>query len=105
MYRYQQRPLEDEGVGGSLSTGPTLSIVSALILREKPQRTGFTLVNDSTTVIYISKIEPAVVNTGIRLNPGGGSYVNPDPAGRVWKGPIYAVALAGTPVLCITEDW
>lgn len=100
----QTRP-EDAAIGGSLSRGQTLSTVSALVLDPNSRRKAFTLVNDSSVAIYISKVEPAVVNTGIRLNANGGSYVNPDLAGRMWLGPIYAVGLSGTPVLCITEDW
>lgn len=100
----QTRP-EDAAIGGSLSRGPALSTVSALVLDPNSRRKAFTLVNDSATDIYVSKVDPAVVHTGIRLNAAGGSYVNPDPAGRMWLGPIYAVALAGNPILCITEDW
>lgn len=93
------------GEGGSRNIAEVLSIASQLVLRENPLRKGFALINDSATVIYISKTSPATVNAGDRLNANGGSYSMPDSGGRIWTGPMYAVAAAGTPVLCGHEDW
>lgn len=96
---------QDAGVGGSVDVAETLSTVSQTVLRANPRRKGFTLINDSTIVIYLSKTNPATPNSGIRLNTGGGSYSMPDSNGRIWKGTVYAVAASGTPVLCGDEDW
>ncbi|MBA7672586.1 hypothetical protein ES703_80768 [subsurface metagenome] len=57
--------------------------------------------NDGTEDIYLGMGIPAIVNRGIRVNNGGGSYeinlMNP------WHGEIYAVAASGTPLLLIVE--
>lgn len=70
------------------------------VLPENPQRTYSLLVNDGTDDIYLGMGKPAVLNRGIRVNNGGGSYeitlMTP------WHGSIHAVS-AGTPDLLIQE--
>lgn len=79
-----------------------LSITSTQreVLPANPARAYALLVNDGTDDIYLGMGIPAVLNRGIRVNNGGGSYeinlMNP------WQGRIYAVS-AGTPDLLIQE--
>lgn len=77
-----------------------LSITQERVLSGNPLRTYALLVNDGTDDIYLGMGIPAVLNRGIRLNNGGGSYeinlMNP------WHGSIHAVS-SGTPDLLIQE--
>ena len=79
----------------------TLSVTQQRILGKNPARQYALLVNDGGDEIYLGMGIPAVINRGIRLNNGGGSYeinlTNP------WHGEIYAVAGAGTPALLVQE--
>jgi len=79
----------------------TLSTTQEKILDKNPARVYALLVNDGTEDIYLGMGIPAIVNRGIRVNNGGGSYeinlMNP------WHGEIYAVAASGTPLLLIVE--
>jgi len=68
-------------------------------------RKSLILVNDSVNIIYLSKRQPAALNTGIRLNANGGVYTEPDFHGQAWKGAWYAIATGAASNLCITEDW
>jgi hypothetical protein len=52
---------------------PTI-VGSVLVLRQNPKRKTALFVNDSITTMYLAKNLTAAVNTGIRLNPNGGSY-------------------------------
>ena len=70
------------------------------VLAGNPARIYALLVNDGTDDIYLGMGVPAVLNRGIRVNNGGGSYeinlMNP------WHGSIHAVS-SGTPNLLIQE--
>ncbi len=96
---------EDAGIGGSRNVAETLSTGSQAVLTANSRRKGFTLVNDSAIVIYLSKTDPATVNAGIPLTAFGSSYSMPEARGRVWKGPVFAIAVSGTPNLIGDEDW
>ena len=48
--------------------------VSALIIAANDHRRDLVIVNDLDVVVYISRSNPAVVGTGMRLNPNGGAY-------------------------------
>jgi hypothetical protein len=71
------------------------------ILADNPARVYCLLLNDSTSVMYVSLGIPAVVNEGIRLNGSGGYFeinlTNP------WLGRIYAVSSAADKKLMVTE--
>jgi len=71
------------------------------ILASNPQRVYALLVNDGAADIYLAFSGPAAINTGVRLNNGGGSYeinlMNP------WHGTVNAVGDATNPTLLITE--
>ena len=77
------------------------SATQQMILPANPGRTYALLINDGAADIYLGMGIPAVVNRGIRLNNGGGSFeinlTNP------WQGEIYAVGDATNPTLLITE--
>ena len=70
------------------------------VLGGNPNRIYALLVNDGADDIYLGMGIPAVLNRGIRVNNGGGSYeinlMNP------WHGSIHAVSV-GTPNLLIQE--
>ena len=91
--------------GASRSTFATVGIASAQILAPMSHRKSVVFVNDSANVIYLSKTDPAVVGSGIRLNALGGSYWEPDQRFRVWPDNWYAIATLAASNLCITEDW
>lgn len=61
----------------------TMGAASAQIVAAKTTRISLTLVNDSDSVIYISKSATAVLNKGIRLNEYGGSVSFSDYTGVV----------------------
>ena len=71
------------------------------VLDKNPSRVYALLVNDGGEDIYLGMGIPAVINRGIRLCNGGGSYeinlTNP------WHGEINAVGTAALPDLLITE--
>ena len=54
-------------------TAVNVTNVSTQLLAASDVRRWVLLVNDSVDVIYVSFNVPAVLNTGIRLNPNGGS--------------------------------
>ena len=48
--------------------------VSVVISVANDRRRDLEIVNDSDVVVYVSRVGPAVVGAGMRLNPLGGSY-------------------------------
>jgi hypothetical protein len=51
-----------------------VGVVSTQILPVNPSRGDADIVNDSDNVVYLARGNAAVVGSGIRLNPNGGSY-------------------------------
>jgi len=94
-----------EEIGGSIRSSAVVGVASALILRENLRRKGLLLINDSPNVIYLSKILPAILNQGIRLNPNGGSYQEPSLGSFIWRGQWYAIATVAASILAMTEDF
>lgn len=79
----------------------TLSTSSKEVIPPNKHRTGAWLVNDGTVAVYLALGRDAAVNSGIRLNPSGGSFeLNKT---NLWKGSIRAVAVSGTPVITAFE--
>ncbi len=63
-------------MGFSASSNPVLvTTASTLVAQANPGRRYASFVNDSDTVIYIALGSFASVNSGIRLNAQGGSYM------------------------------
>lgn len=86
----------------SASKGVSVGTTSTEVLLRNLLRRSATFVNDSDTVIYLSKGEEAKLNAGIRLNALGGSYeVN---ATNPWDGQVFAISSVAGKVLCVTED-
>lgn len=97
------RPLNRLDVDAKCVNGSaTVGVASVSVLGANGKRVGATFVNDSDTVIYLTKGHTAVLNTGIRLNANGGSYeitmLN------LWKGEISAISSAATKNLVWTEQ-
>jgi len=80
-------------------------VASAVVLRANKARKQAIFVNDSDTVIYLAKGGTAIVNTGIRLNAQGGSWIEQaDAEGYLWVGQFSAISTGAAKNLCITED-
>lgn len=58
----------------SVSTGIDVATATTLILPLNADRNVLEIVNDSDTIIYLRLGAPAALNSGIRLNPGGGAF-------------------------------
>lgn len=58
----------------STETQATVGPGSALVLAANPNRADADIVNDSAFVVYLARGNAAVIGTGPRLSPRGGSY-------------------------------
>jgi len=67
-----------------------VGLVSTLVLAANPNRVDADLVNDGDNIIYLARGEAAVMNSGIRLNPNGGSYHIG--TNNLWEGTIYGIS-------------
>lgn len=101
-------PVAQQRVEGEASRSLAFSVlaISSIVLLANSFRKEATFTNDSDTVIYLAKGDIATVNAGIRLNASGGKcIIEPDSTGRIYIGPVAAIAAAaGGKVLCMTED-
>lgn len=75
---------------------------STKILGKNEKRGYVTVVNDSDTVIYLAFGEEATLNSGIRLNPLGGS-LEIGGGGDNYFDEVYAICATGGKVLVVTE--
>jgi putative intracellular protease/amidase len=92
--------------GLSLS-GPAITVTttSAVVLAANHRRNRAILINDSDTVMYLARGDQAALNSGIRLNAGGGSWTEePDNRGHIYTGPIAAICTASKTLL-VTEEF
>lgn len=94
-------------IGGSRSGSLGVGTASLQVLGPSILRKEAVFVNDSANTIYLSKgATPAVVGSGIRLNANGGvAIIEPDAYGRIWKGPVQAIAVLAGSNLSWSEDW
>jgi hypothetical protein len=77
---------------------------SQIALAANASRKYAVLQNDSDTDIYIALGTAAVMNRGIKLNAGGGSYEIRSADGSLYKGDVYAIcSVAGPKNLLLTE--
>ena len=75
--------------------------VTTVVLAANPNRADAVFVNDSNQPIYLARGNAAVMNAGIRLNAGGGSYeINRD---NLFLGAINAIATGGDKNLTVSE--
>jgi len=68
----------------------TVGLASTLVLAANPYRVDAELVNDGDNVIYLARGNAAVIGSGIRLNPNGGSYGIG--TNNLFLGAIYGIA-------------
>jgi len=79
-----------------------VAVTSTLVIAVCKHRTAVWIVNDSDTIIYLALGVAAVVNQGIRLNAGGGSFTMSK--ADLFKGDISAIhGGAGAKVLCAIQ--
>jgi len=98
-------PARDVGIGGRPGGNATVGTASSVVLKANMYRKRVALINDSDTVIYISKSEVAALNRGMRLNANGGNYTDqPDHDGYIYCGPYSAISSAANKNLAIQED-
>lgn len=86
----------------TVSTGPTVTTSSSSVLSASSGRVYAIFINDGTVPIYLSLTgtTAAVVNTGIRLNAGGGSFeIN---LSNDYIGQVNAITASSTAVLTVT---
>lgn len=87
-----------ESTVGAVSVDTT----STQILSANPQRIAAVLVNDGVDVIYLKLgSSPALVNSGIRLNPAGGSIQIDQ--NFPYIGEIHGIVATTASVITITE--
>ena len=84
-------------------TAPSIGATTTAALASNANRLYALLVNDSNEVIYLKLGASAVMNEGIRLNPGGGSYETSKKAGNLYTGAINGICTSGSKVLLVTE--
>lgn len=79
----------------------TVGVASALALAANQARADTDFVNDSDNIIYLARGNAAVVGSGIRLNPNGGTYH----IGlyNLFLGNIYAIATGANSNMTISE--
>jgi hypothetical protein len=91
-------PPLDTPTNGAVSVG----IASTIVRAANVDRRYLLLVNDSDTDIYVALGAAAVLNTGIRLNAGGGWYEMLD-GQNLYRGAVNAIAAAANKILTIVE--
>ena len=90
-------------IEGVVDTAVLIQAVSTPVLAANPQRADAVFVNDSNQPIYLARDNAAVLNAGIRLNAGGGSYeINRD---NLFLGAINAIATGGDKNLTVSEGY
>ncbi len=84
-------------------TFATVDNVSTLVLAANPNRVDCDFTNDSDQVIYLARDNAAVIGSGIRLNPNGGTYHIG--TNNLFYGAIYGVCAEGLANLSISEGY
>ena len=84
-------------------TAPVIGAASTLALAANVLRQYVCLVNDGTESIYLKIGAAAVLNEGIPLNAGGGSYEMSQSLDNLNGDAINAICASGGMVLCVTE--
>ena len=77
-------------IEGSEIRGIEVGAISMEIMDENRHRGDAYFTNDSDWVIYLARGEDAVVGSGPRLNPNGGSWEIH--TWNMWYGKVYAIA-------------
>ena len=71
-----------------------------MILAADIKRSYLLLINDSDEIVYIAFGQPAVANTGIRLNANGGQLEMVD---TVFQQAIYGICTSGNKKVLVTS--
>lgn len=77
-------------------TSASVGTGSSTALAANTRRQYALLINDSTVVLYLNVGGTATANTGIRLNPNGGSYEMSQGAGNLDVRAVTVIAASGT---------
>ena len=78
-----------------------VGVASTQVLAANSGRCDADFINDSANVIYLARGNAAVIGSGIRLNPNGGSYhIGTD---NLFYGIINAISLVGQSNLSFSE--
>lgn len=82
----------------------TVGSSSTAVIAANPNRTYLLLENDSDTIIYLQfGGNPAVANTGIRLNANGGNWESSAAAGNLFSGAVSAISASSNKNLLVVE--
>ena len=81
----------------------TVGALSTTVLAASASRCYLLLVNDSDETVYVALGAAAALNSGIRLNAGGGSYEMSAMLGNLYAGAIKAICTSGSKKLLVTE--
>ena len=87
----------------STHTWPVIANADTLALAANANRLYALFVNDGTEPIYLYIGAAAVMNRGIRLNAGGGSYEMSREIGNLDDAVIQAICASGGQTLLVTE--
>ena len=79
----------------------TVGAVTTVVVAVNSARVGGVFCNDSDEVIYLAFGADAVLNKGVRLNAGGGTFTMD--GDLVFVGAINAICTSGQKNLCYTE--
>lgn len=90
--------------GTPSQTAVAVGVATTVALAANTARRYAMLINDSDAVMYAKLGSAAVLNTGIRLNPNGGSYEMSAEMGNLYTGAINVIhGATGTKNLLIEE--
>ena len=81
----------------------SVAATSTTVLAANGSREYALIQNDSDEAIYISIGTAAILNSGIRLNPNGGSYEMSRALGNLKVEAIYGISTSGSKVACGCE--
>ena len=84
-------------------TFATVGAVSTEVLAANANRVDCDFTNDSSQVIYLARGNAAVIGSGIRINPKGGSYRIG--TNNLFYGAINGICADGEANLCISEGY
>ena len=82
-------------------TFATVGGASTLVRPANPNRVDCDFTNDSDVVMYLARGNDAVIGSGIRLNPNGGSYRIG--TNNLFLGEVYAICAEQEANLAISE--
>jgi hypothetical protein len=93
--------IERTGAAKNPGTATPVSGTSVALVADNKDRVELTIINDDNTdkVVYLRLgTGSAVLNTGIRINPGGGSFFT-----SAYTGPVQAISTGTDVPVLVTE--